>query len=195
MRNFTDEDLMREYQQGNGAAMEEIVRRYKIPVFRFTCRLCRNAAEAEDIAQEVFLRVHQYRHSYAPRGKFSTWIFGIAHHLFVSRLRKQRWVIPWPKKNVETDEPVEFASSEPSPQETAANNETAGILKQCIESLPLLQKEALILREFHQMNYQEIAGVLNQSLGTVKTLIHRARGALKDKMSAIIEGVQGGRHV
>lgn len=194
MQSLTDQEVMQHYQQGEGIAMEEILRRYRNPVFTFACRLCRNTAEAEDIAQEVFLRVHQYRATYRPYGKFSTWLFGIAHHLFISRLRQEKRFVLWPRKEDGSDEAVEFQSPDPSPQDVVAKQEVSDILKECIQSLPLLQKEALILREYHQLNYEEISQILNKSMGTVKMLIHRARCALKEKMLPYVEEV-GGYHV
>jgi RNA polymerase sigma-70 factor, ECF subfamily len=182
MQNLNDEDVMLSYKQGQGAAMDEILRRYKNPVLHFAYRLCHNTAEAEDIAQEVFLRVHQYRSTYVPSGKFSTWIFGIAHNLFVSRWRRERKFVMWPRKPDEPDAFQEVPNSDPSPHEQAVANETVDILKNCIQSLPFLQKEALILREYHGLDYAEIAKILNKNLGTIKTLIHRARMALKDRM-------------
>lgn len=182
MQQLTDEEVMLKYKQGLGEAMDELVRRYKNPLYHFAYRISQNAAMAEDSVQEVFLRVHEARHAYIPSGKFSTWIFSICHNLMISQLRKKKWCLPWPTKNDESGELVEFASPDPSPRDVVENNEMVEILKNCIQGLSFLQKEALILREFHNLDYNEIAVILNKPLSTVKTLIHRARVALKDKM-------------
>ncbi len=196
MQHLRDEELMCEYKKGNGFAMDEIIRRYKNPVYRFLLRLCRAQAEAEDIAQEVFLRVHQYRLSYVPSGKFSTWIFSIAHNLFIDNLRKRRWLVAWPHKNNEEsdDDPVEFVSTALSAAEETERNELAEAVKSFIQDLPFLQKEALVLREYEQMEYEEIAAILKKPLGTIKTLIYRARENLKNKLLPRIEGDRGGKN-
>jgi RNA polymerase sigma-70 factor (ECF subfamily) len=182
-----DEDLMLAYQQGDMHAMDELVRRYKNPVYSFVYRLRSNHADAQDIAQEVFLRVHLYRASYRTCGKFSTWVFGIAHNLCVSMYRKnKRWVF-WPRKADEPDELVEFASPSPSPAAQAECGDLAHAVRTYINKLPFLQKEALVLREYQQLDYCEIAKVMHKPVGAIKTLIYRARQQLKNKLSAYIE--------
>lgn len=194
MQNLKDEELMCLYQKGEALAMDEIMRRYKNPICHFVYRLTRDAGEAEDIAQEVFLRVHQYRARYAPSGRFSTWIFGIAHHLFIDNIRKRRWFVFWPRRDDEPDAPVDFASPTPSAADETERKDLAETVKRCIQGLPFLQKEALILREYEKMDYEEIAKILNKSLGTVKTLIHRARENLKIKLLPYAKEFEGGCH-
>ena len=77
---------------------------------------------------------------------------------------------------------MDFASPDPSPQEVVANNEVVVVLKECIRGLPFLQREALILREYEKLDYEEIAGVLQKPLGTIKTLLYRGRANLKIKL-------------
>lgn len=192
MHGLRDEEVMLEYQKGKLEAMDELLRRYKNPVYHFAFRLTGNAAEAEDIAQEVFLRLHQSRATYAPIGKFSTWLFSIAHNLCVSRLRKKKWFCVWPMQKNDPEEPVDFPDPDPSPDEVVIKNEMSDILKKGIQGLPFLQKEALILREYENLDYQEIARILKKSLGTVKTLIHRARINLKEKLLPYLEEFKGG---
>ena len=153
-----------------------------------------NEAEAQDIAQETFLRVHQHRGQYRPIGKFSTWLFGIAHTVAVSKFRKDKRFVLWPRRADDPDEMVDIESTDPSPTEVLEKNDFESVLKKCVQSLPLLQKEALVLREYESLDYEEIARILNKSLGTVKTLIHRARQSLKDKLLPYIEEFEGGTH-
>ena len=173
---------MLEYQKGEATAMDEILRRYKNPIYHFTLRLCGNSSEAEDFTQEVFLRLHQAKDAYRPTGKFSTWIFSIAHNLVISRMRKAKWWVLWPRKNDETEELVEFESPDPSPKDIVTGNEISQLVQKSIQGLPFLQREALILREYENLNYDEIGKILKKSLGAVKTLIHRARENLKIKL-------------
>jgi len=192
MQSLTDEQLMLNYQKGEMQAMDGLLERYKNPVYHFALRLSQDAAEAQDICQEVFLRIHQHRQNYQPSAKFCTWIFSITHNLCISRLRKKKWLVLWPRKKDEPDELMELENTDPSPQEVVSNNEFCGRLKECIQGLPFLQKEALLLREYQNLDYREIAEILNKSLGTVKTLIHRARQNLKLKLLPYIEEAKGG---
>lgn len=192
MQKLSDEQVMLEYQKGDALAMEELLRRYKNPVYGFAYRLSQNAAEAQDIAQEVFLKIHQFRASYAPSGKFSSWIFSITHNICVSRLRKGKWFVLWPTKRSQQDEPVDFQSPDPSPSDVAVQKETVALVQRCIQGLPFLQKEALVLREYEQMDYQEIASILKISLGAVKTLLYRARQTLKEKLLPYVLEDKGG---
>jgi len=192
MHNLSDEELMLEYQKGVVAAMDELLRRYKNPIFHFTFRLCRNTAEAEDLTQEVFLRIHQYRDGYRPCGKFSTWIFSIAHNIAISTLRKRKRWLSWLRKEDDPQQLEDVASPDPSPQEEVSQHEVVGVVQECIKGLPFLQREALILREYEHLDYQEIAKILKKSLGAVKTLIRRARMNLKDKLLPVLGEVKGG---
>lgn len=195
MQQTADEHLMLNYQKGDAQAMNELLERYKNPIYRFAFRMMQNSAEAADVAQEVFLRLHQHRDAYRPSGKFSTWIFSIAHNLCVSKLRKKKWLCIWPRKDDQPDKLIEIQSPGPSPGEAVASDEFSNIVKQCIQGLPFLQREALILREYEKLGYQEIAGILKKSLGTVKTLIHRARQNLKNKLLPYLQEVKGGYDV
>jgi RNA polymerase sigma-70 factor (ECF subfamily) len=191
MQNLTDEEVMLKYREGRVEAMDELLKRYKNPIYHFSLRLSADAAEAQDVTQEVFLKLHQHRHRYEATGKFSTWIFSIAHNLLLNKLRKKKRLVFWPRMNDDPDELVEFESQDPSPQEMTATDELNEVMKKCIQSLPFLQKEALILREYEKLDYEGIARILKKSLGTVKTLIHRARMNLKTKLLPYI-GELGG---
>jgi len=192
MQNLSDEELMLSYQKGEALVMDELLRRYRNPIYRYAFRLSLNAQEAQDITQEVFLRVHQYRESFAGEGKFRPWLYSIAHNLCVSRLRRNKWFVLWPRRNDDPNAQMDFASSDPSPQENASKEELAEVVKKCIQSLPFLQKEALVLREYEGLDYREIAGILKKSPNTIKTLIFRARQKLKEKLLPFIEEVKGG---
>jgi len=187
MHQMTDDELMLEYQKGSDAAMEELFARHKDRVFRFAFRMSQNACEAKDLTQEVFFRVHRFRDTYRPQGKFTTWLLGIAHHAFVSKLRKDKWFVLWPRKKDDPDEFQDFASPDPSPADNVAGNERVELVKECIQSLPLLQREALVLREYENLDYNQIADILRKPQGAVKTLIYRARQALKNKLLPILQ--------
>jgi RNA polymerase sigma-70 factor (ECF subfamily) len=192
MGNVQDEELMLNYQKGDMQAMNELLSRYKNPIYHFAYRLSQNSAEAQDITQEVFLKIHQCRSTYTSCGKFCTWIFSIAHNLCISRLRKKKWSVFWPRQQDDPEELVDFASPDPSPQEVVSADDLSSKVRDCIQGLPFLQKEALILREYQNLDYKEIARILKKTEGTVKTLIHRARQNLKIKLLPYLEEFKGG---
>ncbi|MBM3244872.1 MAG: RNA polymerase sigma factor [Candidatus Omnitrophica bacterium] len=192
MQDLKDEEVMLEYQKGEVSAMDELLRRYKNPIYHFIFRLTGNSTEAEDIAQEVFLRIHEHKDNYRPTGKFSTWIFSIAHNLSISRFRKLKWLMFWPRQNDDPEALVDFESPDPSPQEEVAANEMNEVVKNSIQGLPFLQREALILCEYEKMNYEDIARILKKSPGTVKMLIYRARQNLKIRLLPIVKEFKGG---
>lgn len=183
---------MLKYKEGELAAMEELVRRYKNPLYCFAYRLGNTEAEAQDITQEVFLRLHQHRQEYVPSGKFSTWIFSITHNLCVSKLRRKKWLVLWPRQKDNPDELLDLESPDPSPKEISEVSDLSMAVKRCVQSLPFLQKEALVLREYENLDYAEIAKILHKPQGTIKTLIHRARQNLKEKLLPYVEEYRGG---
>lgn len=193
MHSLTDEQVMVEYQKGEAAAMDELLRRYKHPVFNFCFRLLGNYHEAEETAQEVFLRIHVHKGTYEPERKFTTWMFAIAHHICISVVRKRKWTISWPRKKEDADAFVERPSDTPSPQAEAESREINKVIHQCIKKLPFLQKEALILREFYRLSYREIADAMGQPLNSVKSLVFRAREELKSKLLAALKEAEGGQ--
>lgn len=194
MKQLSDVELMLKYQEGDAQAMNELLARYKNPIYHFAFRLVRTPSEAEDLTQEVFLRLHQCRQDYRPLAKFSTWIFSIAHNLLMSKLRRKKLFTFWPRSKDDPEELVEFASSDPSPQDAAVESDTAAILKKCIQGLPFLQREALVLREYENLDYEEISKILNKPIGTIKTLLFRARMNLKEKLLPLMDELKGGRH-
>jgi RNA polymerase sigma-70 factor (ECF subfamily) len=192
MQKLTDEQVMLRYKEGVLVAMEELVRRYKNPVYCFAYRLGNTEAEAQDITQEVFLRLHQHRLEYVPSGKFSTWIFSITHNLCVSGLRRKKWFVLWPRHKENPDELMDFESPDPSPKEISEASDLSTAVKRCVQGLPFLQREALVLREYQNLDYAEIAKILHRPHGTIKTLIHRARQNLKEKLLPYVEEYKGG---
>jgi RNA polymerase sigma-70 factor, ECF subfamily len=194
LQSLPDEEVMLLYQKGDATAMDELLRRYRNPVFHFTYRLTGDSSEAQDIAQETFMKLHECRSRYQPTGKFSTWIFSIAHNAAISHLRKNKWFMVWPRNPDNPDELREFESPDPTPEDEAVAHDTTSMVKRCIQSLPFLQKEALILREYEKMDYGEIARVLGASVAAVKTLIYRARQNLKEKLLPFMQEQEGGSH-
>jgi len=193
MQGLTDKEVMIQYQKGDVLAMDEILRRYKNPIYHFSYRLLGNVQEAQEVAQEVFFRVHLQKEAYQPKGKFSTWIFAIAHNLCISLIRKRKLFRLWPRQYDNQEAYVEFPCDDPSPEEKVSQKDLQREIKRCINTLPFLQKEALILREYHKLSYEDIAATMKRPVNTIKSLVHRARMNLKQKLLPIVQEVERGQ--
>ncbi|UCC94911.1 MAG: RNA polymerase sigma factor [Candidatus Omnitrophota bacterium] len=188
-----DEELMMEYTVGNQTALEEIFQRYKKAMFNYALRLLNNRADAEDVVGEVFFVVTSQKYSYQPGAKFSTWLYTIAHNVCIDRIRKRRRIVfIWSKYDKDSPEYTQWdiPDTKNLPDTDAEKKDTAYHVKKAISRLPFAQKEALILKEYHNLRYEEISKVLHCSKAKVKILIFRARERLKKKLLPLIEEVR-----
>lgn len=176
-----DEELIFEYQRGNREAFEMIFERYKKPILNYCWRILGNRADAEDATGDVFTSVLSQKDSFKPQAKFSTWLFTIAHNACISKLRKRKPVFSlWVKKD-DHEEMEEWAIPDPKPLPHAEllEKERMEAVKKAILKLPEAQKEALVLREYQELSYEEISSILGCSKENVKILIFRARERLR----------------
>lgn len=171
-----------------------LFQRYKKPVLNFALRILGNRADAEDVTGEVFLVVFTKKYAQKPGARFSTWLFAVAHNACITRIRKRkRTVSLWFTKDASGEvEQWEVMDPEASHTEKLIKKETALQVKKAIAKLPPQQKEALILREYHDLSYEQITEILNCSLQNVKILIYRARERLRsDLLPSIKEDHDG----
>ena len=188
----TDEDLMLEYREGNDDVLKELFERYKKKMFNYALRLLNNQADAEDVAAEVFYILNSKRDSYQPQHKFSTWLYTVAHNLCISKLRKRkRIVFLWFKREKYANDfsQWQLADTRNSPFDLAQAQDISAVVKRAIGRLPLIQKEAIILREYQGLRYQEIAGILGCSHNKVKIILFRARQRLRKLLQPIVSEV------
>ncbi len=180
----TDEQLMSRFREGEMPALEGIFSRYKKPVFNFALRFLANRAEAEDVASDVFLAVVSGRYKYSPDAKFSTWLFAVTRNACISRIRStKKFFSLWFKTEEGDDEQIELAHNTlPGPDSTLLKEEQSAFLEKALARLPIGQREAILLKEFQGMRYEEIAQVLNCSLSNVKILIFRGRENLRREL-------------
>jgi len=182
----SDEELMCAYEKGSQEAIEMIFQRYKKPVFNFALRMLANRADAEDVTSDVFLVLFSKRYQPQSGTKFTTWLFAVTRNRCIDRIRKGRHVFSAWFKNQETDtyEPWDIEDDSSVPDEQAQEKEQVQLVHKAIMQIPVNQREALVLREFQQLSYEEIAKVLNCSLSNVKVLIFRAREAVRQQMES-----------
>lgn len=162
---------------GDQKAFGRLVDAYQRPVFNLTYRMLGDSEEAADAAQEAFLRAYSRLHQYNPEHKFSTWLFSIANHHCIDRLRKRRvTVLPM------DDTPLVFSleSETPRPDEQLLAKERSNELQALLNELEPDYRTPLILRYWHEYSYQEIAEIMGISLAAVKSRLFRARQKLAD---------------
>jgi RNA polymerase sigma-70 factor, ECF subfamily len=186
----SDEDLMDYCVQGSEAAFADLVRRYKSRIVNLIYRFIRDHQRAEDLAQEVFVRVFLHRERYRKSGKFSTWIFTIAVNLAKNEIRRKVRL-----KNVLSLEGLqEVAGSsgfflkdkKPDPDRDLERDQLSDIVTRAIEKLPQRYRMALVLRDIEGLSYEEIGDILQIPGGTVRSRINRARLMLKEKLKPFL---------
>jgi len=190
-----DVRLMLLVRDGNAAAFEELVRRYQNRVLAVLRHLIPNRQNAEDLTQDVFLRVYRARENYVPNAKFSTWLFTITHNVAKNAVRQlsRRRECQSDSQNVRgrsagfrLDE-LATAESGLQPARQLDRLEMGEVVRLALESLPERQRMALLLAKFEEMSYQEIADTMELTIQAVKSLLSRARGNLRDALQPYVE--------
>jgi len=193
MTDGPDDDaaLMLRVQQGDLAAFEGLVEKYRQPVFNFIQRTLRDADETEDVAQQVFVQVWKAAPRYRVASKFSTWLFTIARNLCLNELRRRA---RHPAESL--DAPVE--TSEGAFEQDFADAEVRGVTDQvllaeltakvdeALRDLPESQRSAILLVREQDLPYEDVARILAVSVSATKSLIHRGRETLKRRLKAYL---------
>ena len=174
-----------EVLKGNHEAFEEIVTMFQHRLYQVCYRMLGNRQEAEDIAQEAFVRAYVNIHTYDQKRKFSTWLFRTATNLCIDRIRKKK-----PDYYLDAEVPgteglnmySQIAASGDLPEEEVEKMETQERIQYEIGRLPDKYRSVIILRYMEELPLQEISDILELPLGTVKTRVHRGREALRKQM-------------
>ncbi|MBY0524399.1 MAG: sigma-70 family RNA polymerase sigma factor [Gemmataceae bacterium] len=180
-------------QRDEAGAFEELVETYWTQVFSRFFRQLGDRQEAEDLAQEVFLRLYRSRHRYQPRARFTTWLFHIAQNVARNALRTKRRHPCVPLGNLAGQEedirPTECLMGErtEAPTRPLERTEMAGIVRSAVARLGRRQRRAVELFQFHDRSYDQIAREMSMSLQAAKGLLYRARNQLRVCLSAYVE--------
>ena len=167
-------------RQGDQSAFEQLVKLYEKRVLALTTRMCKNPADAEEAAQEAFLSAWQGLPFFRGDASFSTWLYRLASNACVDLLRREgRQNAAGPSLNDE-EARVEVRDPAPSPQERAEQAELREQIEAGLQALTPDHRQVLILREMHQLSYDEISQVLDVDVGTVKSRINRGRKQLRN---------------
>jgi RNA polymerase sigma-70 factor (ECF subfamily) len=177
---------MLRYQRGDERAFDRLVERYSPRVYGLLTRFLGPVESREDLVQEVFLRVIRARDDYRPEARFSTWLYRIAFNLCVNESERRR---PWASLDERTSELHESWQDERemAPGAELEREDLVASVRAAIAELPARQRMALVLAKYEELPYDEVGEVLGTSEKAVKSMIHRAREALRARLSEFLE--------
>jgi RNA polymerase sigma-70 factor, ECF subfamily len=182
-----DAALMLRVKNGDLQAFEQLVQKYKHPIVNVIYRMLHDLDEAEDLAQNVFVRVFQSAGRYEVSAKFSTWIFTIARNMGLNEIRRRGRHPAQSLESSQSDDeeqaPRQYTDERTiAPPQALMHRELEQKIKEALEGLPEKQRLAIALCQEEELSYEEIALVLGCSLSATKSLIHRGRETLKEKL-------------
>lgn len=188
---LSDAQVMLRVREGDDAGFEYLVEKYRRPMLAFMYRMTHNTATAEELAQEVFLRVYRSRHTYSADAKFSTWLYRIATNLAVNYARDTKYQRP--EMQVSLDEPdeesglkLDIADPSLSAEQQLLRRERLAAIRRHVEALPERQRLAVLMHKYQGMDYRQIGEVLKLSESATKSLLFRAYETLREKLKSFL---------
>lgn len=189
MHDDSDVAWMLALQKGDRAAFERLVRRHQESILNLAFRFLGDRDEAEDVTQDIFLRVFRARRTYRPEARFTTWLFRIASNACLNalRARKNRPALSLEDLQVRGEDgrsapaPIDDKNT-PAPPAVLIRSETSQTVRAIVNGLPDAQRMAIVLNKYHGLSYEEVAGSMDLSVMAVKSLLFRARERIKDRM-------------
>lgn len=173
---MSESELVTRAQAGDAQAFTQLVELYQTPIYNLCYRMLGEAREAEDAAQETFLRAYAQLYRYQLGRSFKTWLFSIASHHCIDHLRKRRLL--W----LSLDEPLEphpaLNEPTPGPEDSSLRREQTQLVEMMLKKLSPEDRSAVILRYWNDLSYEEIADATQSSVSAVKSRLHRARASL-----------------
>lgn len=192
--NFAEMDdaaIMLELRAGNMAGFDYLIQKYRRPIVHFMYRMVHNQAIAEELAQEVFLRVYRSRETYRAEARFSTWLYRIATNLGVNHARDTRHeraasTVYLDEVNPETGTTPDLADSSPGVENDLVRQERMAAIREHVLALPDRQRMAVLMHKYEGMDYKQIGDVLKLSESATKSLLFRAYQTLRGKLKGFI---------
>jgi RNA polymerase sigma-70 factor, ECF subfamily len=190
----SDVQLMLDVKAGDEQSFELLLQRYRTPLVNFLYRMVRAREEAEDLAQEVFLRVYRARKDYVPSAKFTTWLFRIATNLALNSVRDNRYQ----RMEVSLDAPVtidtedgdekvlDIAEKHPNIEQYLVEESRKRMIRHAIDKLPEKQRAAVLLHKYQELDYGDIARILECSESALKSLLFRAYETLRVELAPLV---------
>ncbi len=188
---INDAEVMLRVKTGDESAFDYLLQKYRRPIIGFLYRMVHSSSAAEELAQEVFLRVYRSREGYEASAKFTTWLYRIATNLAVNYVRDNRYERP--ENMVSLDEPDEatgqtpdVADSSMTAEESIARRERLAAIRRKVQELPERQRLAVIMHKYQQMDYRQIAEILKLSESATKSLLFRAYETLRVQLKEFV---------
>jgi RNA polymerase sigma-70 factor (ECF subfamily) len=186
-----DAAIMLELRAGNMAGFDYLIQKYRKPIVHFMYRMVHNQAVAEELAQEVFLRVYRSRETYRAEARFSTWLYRIATNLGVNHARDTRHeraasTVYLDEVDSETGTTPDLADSTPGAENKLLRRERLEAIRQHVLALPERQRMAVLMHKYEGMDYKQIGDVLKLSESATKSLLFRAYQTLRGKLKSFI---------
>ncbi len=173
MNSLNDEQLIEHLQTGDNTAFEELYHRYKRMIYSFCLKLTGERFPAEDATHDTFIKMRENIENLSDASSFRSWLYALARNQVYKNLKKER-------RNGSVD--ADSVWSEATPHSITETHDVSEIMNRCIDALKPEYKEVLILREFEQYSYSEIASITGDSEGSVKSRLFKARMALATKL-------------
>lgn len=186
----SDVQLMLDVKAGDAESFDFLLQKYRSPLVNFLGRMVRDRATAEDLAQEVFLRVYRARAQYTPSAKFTTWIFRIATNLALNSIRDTKYQRMSVSLDAPADgddaPPMELPAPEMRIDEHLVERDRAEFIRRAIMALPEKQRAAVLLHKYEEMDYGEIAKILECSESALKSILFRAYETLRVQLAPLV---------
>ena len=170
------------------ASFEILLRRYRLPLVSYFRRMVRDQGLAEDLAQEVFLRVYKSRERYQPEARFTTWLYRIATNLALNAIRDRKDEVSDTPSDDSDGGPVleGFVDPQPTVEQRLMQGDRERLIRQAVEALPENQRAAVILHKYQEVDYRQIARILSVSESAVKSLLFRAYETLRVRLEPLL---------
>jgi RNA polymerase sigma-70 factor, ECF subfamily len=186
-----DAQVMLRVKEGDVASFEYLVQKFRRPIIAYMYRMAHNSAIAEELAQEVFLRVYRSRESYSADAKFSTWLYRIATNLAINHARDTQHERP--EVSVSLDEPdqetgttLDVADKTPDVEQSLLRRERLAAIRKQIDALPERQRTAVLMHKYQGMDYRQVGEVLKLSESATKSLLFRAYETLRERLKEFV---------
>ncbi len=191
-RAMTDAEIMLRVREGDDPGFNFLIEKYRKPIINFMYRMVHNQAVAEELAQEVFLRVYRSRQTYRAEAKFTTWLYRIATNLGVNHARDTKHeraaqTIYLDQPDAETGTTPDVADMHPGAEEEMVKDERMKAIRQHVMALPERQRTAVLMHKYQGLDYKEIGDVLRLSESATKSLLFRAYQTLREKLKGFVE--------
>lgn len=181
--------LMERVKNGDTEAFRLLIETHQLRVVGTAAKMLGDDTDAEDIAQQVFIRVWNSASRYKPSAKFTTWLFTITRNLVFNELRRRKRHPAMPMERRDDGQEIQIADSDGlSPAATMLDGELQAAIQQAIDALPETQRMAVVLRRYEELSYEEIADVLKLSVPAVKSILFRARADLRERLQKYLHG-------